>query len=191
MAPGGSKHTVTCDVDAIELQIQNFNHNDEIENQPTVSPLSVSELRAARRVTVRLSCLDGQLMAKSSGMRSFLSPSLEHATRFSVCASRRLTSASAGPVFNAKLFLPRAMPRIWGRDISHTISQAHDGGMPGMDTIRYIENSRIRASNKDKVKMLFVNSFRQLTGGDSFCTRCVLPCCIATGRDYTHVQAQM
>ena len=67
-----------------------------------------------------------------------------------------------------------------------------------MDTIRYVENSRIRASNIDKRKMLFVNSFRQLTGvdghpsgGDSFCTRCVLPCCIATGRDYSHVQAQM
>ena len=143
---------------------------------PAVSPLS--ELRAARRVTVRLSCLDGQLMAKSSGMWSF-------PLFFPVSVPRTR---------NAVFCLRLTSPRIWARDISRTISQARHGGM---DTVRDIENNRIRASNKDKVKMLFVNSFRQLTGVDDhpsggyFCTRCVLPCCVGTGRDYTHVLAQM
>ena len=92
-----------------------------------MSPLSDSELRVARRVTVRLSCLDGQLMAKSSGMRSF-------PLFFPVSVPRTR---------NAGFCLRLTSPRTWGRDISRTISQVQDGGM---DTIRDIEDSRIRAS---------------------------------------------
>ena len=100
-----------------------------------MSPLS--ELRVARRVTVRLSCLDGQLMAKSSGMRSF-------PLFFPVSVPRTLAR-------NAGFCLRLTSPRIWGKDISRTISQVQDGGM---DTIRDIEDSRIRASNEVKVRML-------------------------------------